>query len=235
MNDTKECVNHITGPNNLFTPELMNVAVSRAKEKFVLVANTDFFKKYDKNMKNLIEYIEIYGEKIPDKTVCVFDYLYKQMPLYIQTIPGMDNPYEEKAFQLLLKYAKEKEGTYQIVKKLLLAEFVTDEMYLQEHPDLKAFVLHHAHIDFCIYTNSIKKPILAIELDGKKHEELEQQQRDRKKEQILEHMGIPLLRIKSKAVWEEKEFFQKVEEKIRQTGDEMVDTIKTDGQIVLKI
>jgi len=216
LNDTKECVSHITGPNNLFTPALINVAVSRAKEKFVLVGDTEFFKKYDVNMKNLIEYIEIYGEEIPDKTVCVFDYLYQQMPMYVQTIPGIDNPFEEKAFHLLEKYIQNKGKKYQIVKKLLLAEFVTDEPYLNENPELKAFVLHNAHIDFCLYTNTIRKPILAIEIDGEKHKEIEQQERDRKKEELLEHMGIPLLRIKSKVVWEEEEFFQKVEEKIKE-------------------
>ena len=60
------------GPYNLFGKELINVAVSRAKDKFVLAADTKFFKKYDENMKNLIEYIEIYGEQIPDKTVGIY-------------------------------------------------------------------------------------------------------------------------------------------------------------------
>lgn len=81
LNKTKQCVNHLSGEYNLFTKELINVAVSRAKERFILVSDAKFFKENDKNMKNLIEYIEIYGENIPDKTVCIFDNLYKKIQL----------------------------------------------------------------------------------------------------------------------------------------------------------
>lgn len=223
LNDIPGCIRHLEGSNNLFTTELINVAVSRAKEKFVLVADTGFFKKHDVNMKNLIEYIEVYGEKIPDKTVCIFDYLYKQMPMYTQIIPGIDNPFEQKAFELLQNFIELKQGKYQLTKKLPLAEFVTDETYLHKHPDLKAFVLNNSHIDFCLYSDNIKKPILAIEIDGEKHQEREQIERDAKKEQILEYMEIPLLRVKSKVIWEEKEFLEEVEKKIESNKIEKVE------------
>lgn len=55
LNNTKECINHLNGQNNLFSKQLINVAVSRAKDKFVLVADKEFFKKNDENMRNLIE------------------------------------------------------------------------------------------------------------------------------------------------------------------------------------
>lgn len=77
-------------------------------------------------MKNLIEYIEIYGDRIPDKTVCIFDYLYKQIPIYQQVIPNIDNPFEEKVFHLLNDYLKKTSNKYKFAWKLPLAEFVTD-------------------------------------------------------------------------------------------------------------
>ena len=214
LNDTNKCIKHLEGTNNLFTNELINVAVSRAKEKFVLVTDTDFFKKHDNNMKNLIEYIEIYGEKIPDKTVCIFDYLYKQIPTYQRIIPNIDNPYEEKIYHLLKEYVKKKEGKYELAWKLPLAEFVTDKGFLKDNPDLEKFVLRNSHLDFSLYTDNINKPILAIEVDGRYHEDPEQKARDQKKEKILQHMEIPLLRIPSKITWDENMLEQKIEEKL---------------------
>ena len=130
----------------MFGKELINVAVSRAKDKFVLVADAKFFKNYDENMKNLVEYIEIYGEKIPDKTVCIFDNLYKQIPTYRQTIKGLDNPYEEKIYELVKQYV-EKHNQYKFTHKLPLAEFATDKKFLEENPELKDFILRNSHLD----------------------------------------------------------------------------------------
>ena len=213
--ETKECINHLKGPYNLFEKELINVAVSRAKDKFVLAADTKFFKKYDENMKNLIEYIEIYGEQIPDKTVCIFDDLYKQIPTYKPTIKGIDNPYEEKTYKLIKQYV-ENDNRYKFTYKLPLAEFVTDKKFLKENPDLREFILRNSHLDFAIYTTSINKPIVAIEVDGGDHKKEKQKIRDAKKEKILEYMEIPLLRVPSKNTWTEQEFKEKIEEKIQQ-------------------
>lgn len=95
LNNTSEGRKHLQGNHNLFTNELINVAVSRAKDKFVLVTDRNFFFENDKNVKNLIEYIEAYGEIIPDKTVCIFDYLYKEMKTYT-VIDNCDNIFEKK-------------------------------------------------------------------------------------------------------------------------------------------
>lgn len=213
LNETKECINHLNGKYNLFTKELINVAVSRAKDKFILISDAQFFKKSDPNMRDLIEYIEIYGNKIPDKTVCIFDNLYKEIPTYKQPIKDIDNPYEEKIYNLLKDYTK-KNDKYKFVCKLPLAEFVTDKKYLNKHKELKKFILRNAHIDFMLYTDNIKKPVLAIEVDGKHHSEQKQKDRDKKKETILKDMEIPLLRIPSKVVWEVAEFEKRVKEKI---------------------
>ena len=58
---------------------------------------------------------------------------------------------------------------------------------------------------------------MAIEVDGEKHKEPEQRIRDAKKERILKHMEIPLLRVPSKNAWDLEEF----EEKFKQLVIEM--------------
>ena len=72
----------------------------------------------------------------------------------------------------------------------------------------------NSHIDFSIYSESINKPLLAIEVDGKTHQYQEQKIRDEKKEKVLAHMNIPLLRISSKITWDEKELENRIIELI---------------------
>lgn len=87
---------------------------------------------------------------------------------------------------------------------------------MKENPDLREFILRNSHLDFAIYTTSINKPIVAIEVDGGDHKKEKQKIRDAKKEKILEYMEIPLLRVPSKNTWTEQEFKEKIEEKIQQ-------------------
>jgi len=84
LNDLNFCNKHLSSDHNLFTSELINVAVSRAKDKFILVTDKNYFLDRSPLVKNLILYIDKYGKEIPDKTVCLFDYLYKQMPIYVE-------------------------------------------------------------------------------------------------------------------------------------------------------
>jgi superfamily I DNA and/or RNA helicase len=131
LNQMEAAVNHLKGKNNLFTQELINVAVSRAKTKFILVADVKFFKKYDANTRNLIEYIEAYGEVIPDKTVCLFDYLYQQMKTYT-AIDNCDNVFEKTVKDYLDRYT-EQHPVYHAVVKLPLASVVTDKKFLSSN------------------------------------------------------------------------------------------------------
>lgn len=147
-----------------------------------------------------------------EKSLENFDDLYKQIPTYIPTIKGIDNPYEEKAYNLIKQYIEKSKNKYKFTYKLPLAEFVTDKKYLQENPELRKFILRNSHLDFAIYTTNINKPVLAIEVDGEKHNEEKQKKRDIKKEEILNYMEIPLLRIPSKNTWSIEDFEKKVEE-----------------------
>lgn len=210
LNNTEEARRHLEGGHNLFTKELINVAVSRAKERFTMVTDVEFFKKHDENVANLIYYIEAYGERIPDKTVCLFDYLYREMYTY-HSSGKSDNPFEEKLAEFLTQYVEDK-GNLQMIMKLPLATVVTDRLYLQGNPDIQQFIRNHAHLDYIIYDKRVNRPLLAIELDGKNHKKEEQMERDRKKEAALAHMEIPLFRMKSKEAWEEETLGAKLDE-----------------------
>ena len=55
---------------------------------------------------------------------------------------------------------------------------------------------------------------MAIEVDGEKDKDPEQRIRDAKKERILKHKEIPLLRVTSKNAWDLEEFEEKIKEKL---------------------
>lgn len=216
LNDLSVCNKHLASSHNLFTPELVNVAVSRAKDRFVLVTDKEYFLNHSPLIKNLILYIDKYGEEIPDKTVCLFDYLYRQMPTYVE-IKNCSNPFELTMFETLEEFCNiHKE--FSVLAKLPLAELVTDKDYLNTHNQIRDFVLNErTHIDFTII-NVLENPVLAIELDGKHHKEAAQKRRDNLKNSALRHMGIELLRISSKAAFSKTELIKQIEDIIYKEG-----------------
>ena len=196
LNDIASANNHLKNDHCLFTRELLNVAVSRAKTQFVLVSDVSYFIKKNKMIADLANYIETYGEVIPDKTICIFDNLCKLMKSYTKT-DDLDNPFEEAVHTWLEKYLEKQPQLYHRLK-LPLTYLVSDEEYLSNNPDIKSYILSpKAHLDFTIF-NKIGNPLLVIELDGKYHKGNVQMNRDKKKNDVLEHVGIPLWRLKSK-------------------------------------
>lgn len=209
LNDLPFANSHLAGSHCLFGKELLNVAVSRAKKRFVLVSDTSYLREKNVEMRNLIDYIGSYGHQIPEKTVCLFDGLYRKMRAYTRH-DNLDNIFEEKLYQSIAAYCSKHPQIYCRIK-LPLADLVRDKAYLDQNPGLRNFVLHHnTHVDFTL-CNAIDNPILAIELDGQHHQNPEQQARDAKKDAALQHMQIPMWRLSSKAALTEADFEQKVD------------------------
>lgn len=210
LNDNAACTRHIKGNHNLFNAELINVAVSRAKEKFIIVTDKSFFKHNDENMRNLINYIEIYGKEISDTTVCIYDNLYKQMKTY-KSKHNCVNPWELKTRELILDYTDKRE-IYKFYCKFELYKLITDQKYLNANKRVKSYILNDlTHVDFIIYDARINKPVLAIEVDGKYHKDKKQKIRDEMKDKALNHMNIKVLRISSKEAWTDKMFDEKLD------------------------
>lgn len=210
FNNLDFCLKHIKSENNLFTKELVNVAVSRAKEKFVLVCDKNFFLKngyYVPDIRNLINYINIYGEEIIDESNCIFDYLYKQIK-YFKTTRLFDNIYEKTLFEALNEIFID--SPYRCYLKLKLTELVTNKEFLEKNPDILRYILNGAHADFTIIDKRINMPILVIELDGKDHEKEEQKKRDKFKELALNASNIKIYRIASKKAYDILDLKEKV-------------------------
>lgn len=200
-------------------PYLINVAVSRAKNKLMIVTTGNKQSK-ERNITDLIDYIQYNNFEVVDSKIhSVFDYLYKQ--------------YEEERKKYLQRHKRiskydSENLMYGTIEDILDVDKFACLDILWHFPmnmiiknfDLldsqeQSYVKNPAtHIDFVIYNRVSKKLVLAIEVDGYDfHKEgTKQAARDLLKDHILELYEIPLLRLKTNGSGEDKRIINKLEE-----------------------
>ena len=182
-------------------PYLINVAVSRAKKKLMLVVTGNEQSK-ERNITDLIDYIQYNNFEVTEsKIYSIFDYLYKQ--------------YTEERRAYLQKHKKVSEYDSENLMYSLIEDIISANKYssldvvchfplnmLIKNPELLneqecQYAMNPAtHLDFLIYNRIGKKPVLAIEVDGYEYhkEDTVQASRDLLKNHIMELYEIPLLR-----------------------------------------
>ena len=185
-------------------PYLINVAVSRAKKKLMLVVTGNEQSK-ERNITDLIDYIQYNNfEVVESKIYSIFDYLYKQ--------------YTEERIAFLRKHKKVSEYDSENLMYSLIEEIIANNKYssldvvchvplnmLIKNPELLneqecRYAMNPAtHLDFLIYNRIGKKPVLAVEVDGYEYHKKDTMQasRDSLKNHIMQLYEIPLLRFKT--------------------------------------
>lgn len=183
-------------------PYLLNVAISRAKDRLCLVSSGNE-QPADSNIQDLIAYIQYHNFEIVDSNLySVFDLLYQQYTQ--QRIEFLKRHKRVSAFNsenIMYGYLVDllhelpdlslKVSCHHPLRQVIRnSELLTDE----EFGD--AFNIN-THLDFFIYNQITKQPVLAIEVDGVKFHQkgTRQHERDLLKKSILEKYGIPLLRL----------------------------------------
>ena len=196
-------------------PYLINVAVSRAKKKLMLVVTGNEQSK-ERNITDLIEYIQYNNfEVIESKIYSIFDYLYRQ--------------YTKERIAYLRKHKKVSEYDSENLMYSLIEEIIADNKYVSldvvchfplnmliKNPELLneqecQYAMNPAtHLDFLIYNRISKKPVLAIEVDGYEYhkEDTVQASRDLLKNHIMELYKIPLLRFKTNGSGEKEKIIE---------------------------
>ena len=192
-------------------PYLINVAVSRAKKKLILVVTGNEQSK-ESNIIDLINYIEYNNFEVMDSQIySIFDYLYKQ--------------YSEERKEFLKNHKKISEYDSENLMYVLIEELLRDSRYssldvvchfpmnmlirnlvLLNEQECKYAMNPATHIDFLIYNRISKKPVLAIEVDGYEYHKngTVQAARDMLKNHILQLYQIPLLRFQTNGSGERK-------------------------------
>lgn len=204
---TKDIINEFTDD-----PNLLNVAVSRAKNKFCLVV-TGNPQELKGNIHDLIEYIKYQqGIVIKSKLRSIFDYLFTQIGEYDHKINAVSKYESENlTFELIEKIR----NTYPNMSHIKTIchyprrYLIRDTSELSER-EAKYALNHLTHIDFLIINRVTKEPLLAIETDGYNfhNEHTEQFQRDRMKDKILALYGLPLLRLSTVGHSEEQKIIE---------------------------
>lgn len=170
-------------------PQILNVAVSRAKNRFIMVMSQNTFKHQGSNLGDLIRHVEyqsISPSIFESKTVSIFDCLTGEysdaLSAFLKKVKRRsDFPSEDLMSTLLDKLLKTpKYNSFNYRKNYSLSLLVNDVSILDERE--KRFALNpNSHIDFLLYNKLDKQPVLAIEVDGYKYHELNEKQRERDK------------------------------------------------------
>lgn len=183
-------------------PNLLNVAVSRARKRFTLITSAQPAPA-GSPVGDLLAYIEYNNLTIVDSEIrSVFDYLYshyaevrKSFLSRHRTISGFDS--ENLLFALLEDTLREPGFEdlgvvcHQPIRWLLrdFSKLSPEERLYATQPG--------THVDLLVFNRVSKKPVLAVEVDGVHYHKAGtvQHHRDQMKDQILAAYGLKLLRL----------------------------------------
>ena len=185
---------------------MVNVAVSRAIDQFVIVTDNKLFNTKGKEIKALLKYIkynEMDSEIVQSQIVSVFDLLYKEYSKKLEKLSkNLLNRRKYKSENIMdtILYNELKKDDYidfEFTGECLLRDLINDLEGLSE--DEKRYINNRASVDFVIFDKMDKKPILLIEVDGFAfHRNNEEQlKKDKMKNNIARKKNIPILRFET--------------------------------------
>ncbi|HEY4454407.1 MAG TPA: AAA domain-containing protein [Pseudonocardiaceae bacterium] len=197
-------------------PQMINVAVSRAIRRFILVTNNDLMPK-SRHIQDLVGYIRYHDpdEEVADSAiVSVFDLLYaaysqRLRPLAARLRKELKYPSEDIVWTVLHDlFAEQRYAHLRAIPQVLLKNLLPDLDLLT--PRQVSYVKHRASVDFVVYNRVTNQPLLAIEVDGFAYHENnpEQLKRDAIKDEILRLHDMPLLRLATTGSGEEQRIRQ---------------------------
>ena len=206
-------------------PYLLNVAISRAVNKFCVVLSGNE-QPFNSNMQDLVKYIEYNSFQITNsKIYSVFDLLYQQYTeqriAYLEKCNKISEFNSENImYYELLKLLAEFEEVPLKVSCFQKLSLLVRDLNLFSDIEVKYIKNPNTHVDFLIYNDIRKEPVLAIEVDGYKYhkEGTIQFERDRKKDFIFEKCGIPLLRVATNGSQEIESIRNKLRHEISDSG-----------------
>lgn len=200
--------NTVRGKINTFidNPNLINVAVSRAVKEFVIVKPNSMEPIHGTNIGDLIRYINYTSNSketmIKGNISSVFDLLYKEYNKDFEVFISSNQHIEGSAAEIIIyKLLRDKIllnnsqfSSINMVREYKLRDLIRN--IEQFSADEAQFIRNNSRIDFLLYNKIDKTPVLAIEVDGVSfHDNQLQQERDKKKNNILNTIGLALLRL----------------------------------------
>ena len=180
-------------------PNLINVAVSRAKKRLLVVSTGN---ETAGNIHDLIEYIKYNNFEVEKSSIkSVFDYLYSQYTdMFQEKLKRIKQVSEYASENLMYGLLQEviEECNYpelEVLCHMSLRNLIGDVSLLNEEE--RRYAVHPCtHIDFSVVNRVTKKMVLAIEVDGYAYHNKGtiQAGRDVLKNHIFETYNIPYIR-----------------------------------------
>ncbi|NMD72281.1 AAA family ATPase [Bacillus sp. DNRA2] len=199
-------------------PNLINVAVSRAVDKLIVVVSEGSEEWKGTNVGDLVRYIQYHNfEVIESQIYSVFDLLYKSYSnKLLETLKSSKRVSEFKSENLMNAV---------IEKVLNMPEFHSLDWVLHQplrmlikdpsklNGDERKYAMNIlTHTDFVIFNKLDKMPVLVVEVDGHAFHANNpiQLSRDQMKDDILRKYNIPIIRMKTTESREEDRLRQKL-------------------------
>lgn len=200
-------------------PNLLNVAISRAKKQLILVV-ADQEQPAGSNIADLIGYIRYNNCDVQhSKISSVFDYLYSQYTEsrleYLKRHKRISEYDSENLMYALIQDELKNCGNVALGvvchQPLQLLFRDCSRMNAEEQRFVNTGL---SHIDFLIFNRVSKEPMLAIEVDGFHYHKdgTKQAERDKLKNHILEIYGLPLVRFSTNGSGEKEKLREKIAE-----------------------
>lgn len=199
---------------------LINVAVSRAVEKLIVIVSEDAKNWKHTNLGDLIDYIQHQNFEVVDSPIhSVFDLLYKDYEIERQRFLRRSRRVSEflsenLVYDMLTGILKDE--LYQglgIIVHQPLRMLIQDTSLLT--PDEKKFAFNNrTHTDFVIFNKLDKQPILVVEVDGYQfhNQNSEQLKRDALKDHILAKYHVPIIRLNTTGSGEKERVSKKLDD-----------------------
>ncbi|WP_369046758.1 AAA domain-containing protein [Sinomonas sp. P10A9] len=181
---------------------LVNVAVSRASERFILVTGHRMLPT-SRNLRDLMGYIRYRdpAQLVDSAIVSVFDLLYRDYSARLRPLAerlrGDIAQRSEDIVWTVVRELLDREPYlgFKAVPQVLLRHLVPAGADLSERE--AEFVRRGSSVDILVYNGITRVPLLAIEVDGFAFhaDSPVQRARDALKDRILGGIGLPLLRL----------------------------------------
>ncbi|EGT3611420.1 DUF2726 domain-containing protein [Morganella morganii] len=187
-------------------PHLVNVAVSRARNKFTLVTGDDVFERHNGHIAALIRYIKYYaddGEIVESPVISAFDLLYSEYDESLERLNARLDPDDSpfKSEQIVARLLRDTLAQNSYRSLMFHSQIALNQLVSVGKGNFTArelsFMHKRASCDFVIYYKVGKIPLGVIEVDGGYHMQSIQAERDQLKNAILDKSGLPLLRLRT--------------------------------------
>jgi superfamily I DNA and/or RNA helicase len=185
------------------TREMINVMVSRAKDKLTVIAPDKIVNNHEikSDLNELINYIKARDAKIEVHQMGIFSSLsysnIKNTLQKYQELISKDKPITEVIIRdYLIDYKNRNNLRIEIYSHYRLKYLIKNQTGFNGRE--KSFINHPwSHVDFLLVDKISNQPVCVIEVDGKMHETEKVMFRDNIKDTALKNNKIPIIRLKT--------------------------------------